>query len=356
MSIESKPPGLIAVPPICLTISTIFVFARVYVRLFLVRKFQIDDYLLVFAWVVNIGLTVISLLQFTHGAGHHIWDISPSAFKPFLQLLYATGILYAMLLPVTKLSICLLYLGAFGRDHTSRIFILCMAAYLVITGALTTICMTFACIPISAYWNNPLSKQCDRQLSNTITYFISGSNIFTDIALIAIAYPQLRILQLSLRHKFALYAVMCLGWLAAVSAIIRIVIMSKILTSADPLWALSGVISWSAVEANTSLICAAAPCLLPLIKKFLPRLLSSGRHELGSNQLNEQSLSNSMEIEMPTIASMKTEDLLSTMGNGSSDNVNNRQWVIHDESSQISILESRYQRRSDTENVSINEL
>ena len=149
---------------------------------------------------------------------------------------------------------------------------------------------------------------------------------------------------------------MCLGWLAAISATIRIVIMSKILTSADPLWALSGVISWSAVEANTSLICAAAPCLLPLIRKFLPRLLSSGRHELGSNQLNGQSLRNSVEIEMPTIASMKTEDLLSTIGNGSSDNVNNRQWVVHDESSQISILESRYQGRSDTESVSINEL
>src|SRR6266446_3508733 len=50
-STESKPPGLIAVPPICLIVSTIFVFARVYARLFLVRKFQIDDYLLVFAWV-----------------------------------------------------------------------------------------------------------------------------------------------------------------------------------------------------------------------------------------------------------------------------------------------------------------
>ena len=260
-----------------------------------------------------------------------------------------------MLLPVTKLSICLLYLGAFGRDHTSRIFILCMAAYLVITGALTTICMTFGCKPISAFWDNPLGNQCDHQLFNSITYFISGSNIFTDIGLIAIAYPQLRTLQLNLRHKFALYAVMCLGWLAAVSATIRIVIISKMLNSADPIWALPGLISWSAVEANTSLICAAAPCLLPLIKKFLPRLLSSGRHELGSNQGNEQSLRNSMEIEMPTIASMKTEDL-STMGNGSSDDVNNRQWVIHDESSRISILESRYQGRSDTENVSINEL
>jgi hypothetical protein len=258
-----------------------------------------------------------------------------------------------MLLPATKLSICLLYLGAFGKDHTSRILILCMAAYLVITGVSTTMCMTFACKPISAYWNNPLGNQCDRQLLRIITYFISGSNIFTDIALIAIAYSQLRTLQLHLRHKLALYAVMCLGWLAAVSAIIRIVIMSKLLSSIDPSWVLSGVIYWSAVEANTSLICAAAPCLLPLIKKFLPRLFSSGRHELGSNQLNEQSLRNSMEIEMPTIASMKTEDLPSTIGNGSSDHVN-RQWVVHDEGSQISILESRYQGGSDAENESMN--
>lgn len=346
MSTESKPPGLIAVPTICLIISTIFIFARVYTRLFIVRIFQIDDYLLLFAWLLNIGLTVISLLQVAYGAGHHIWDIPPSAFKPNLQLLYATGILYAMLLPVTKLSICLLYLGAFGQDYTSRISILCMAAYLVITGALTTICMAFACKPISAYWNNPLSGQCARQLASVITYFISGSNIFTDIALIAIAYPQLRTLQLSLRHKFALYAVMCLGWLAAASAIIRIVATSKVVNSADPTWTQVGMIYWSAVEANTSLICAAAPCLLPLVKKFLPRLLSSGRHELGSNQLNEQSPRNSMEIEMPAIVSVKTEDPLSTVGNGSSDHVNNRQWVVHDGNSQISILEFRYQERS----------
>ena len=254
-----------------------------------------------------------------------------------------------MLLPVTKLSICLLYLGAFGQDYTSRISILCMAAYLVITGALTTICMTFACKPISAYWNNPLSGQCARQLASVITYFISGSNIFTDIALIAIAYPQLRTLQLSLRHKFALYAVMCLGWLAAASAIIRIVVMSKAVNSADPTWTQVGMIYWSAVEANTSLICAAAPCLLPLVKKFLPRLLSSGRHELGSNQLNEQSPRNSMEIEMPAIVSVKTEDLLSTVGNGNSDHVNNRQWVVHNGNSRISILEFRYQGRSDVD-------
>ena len=50
-STESKPPGLIAVPTICLIISTIFIFARVYTRLFIVRMFQIDDYLLLFAWV-----------------------------------------------------------------------------------------------------------------------------------------------------------------------------------------------------------------------------------------------------------------------------------------------------------------
>ena len=50
-STESKPLGLIAVPIICLIISTIFIFARVYTRLFIVRMFQIDDYLLLFAWV-----------------------------------------------------------------------------------------------------------------------------------------------------------------------------------------------------------------------------------------------------------------------------------------------------------------
>src|ERR1700759_5171272 len=107
---------------------------------------------------------------------------------PHYKIQYATGILYYMVLPITKLSICILYQHIVEVDKTSRLLIKSLMVYLVVTGLGLTAYITCECIPVSAYWKDQFGEQCHRRrtTSNTIFFVNAASNTFTDICIILI--------------------------------------------------------------------------------------------------------------------------------------------------------------------------
>lgn len=126
-------------------------------------------------------------------------------------------------------------------------------------------------------WNDQFGEQCHRRrsTSNTIFFVNATSNTFTDVALILIVLPVIWKLKMNRRPKLALYGIVCLGWLGVAASAIRMIVVSRILKSKDPAWEAADMDIWSCVECNTSLICAAAPCIRPLLNKIKPSLLPS---------------------------------------------------------------------------------
>lgn len=55
------------------------------------------------------------------------------------------------------------------------------------------------------------------------------------------------------RRKVLLLCVVCIGWFAVISSIIRMVIVLRVLKSTDPAWEAADMDIWSCVECNTSL-------------------------------------------------------------------------------------------------------
>ncbi|KAE9363226.1 hypothetical protein N431DRAFT_475389 [Stipitochalara longipes BDJ] len=268
---ETKAPGIIVSLVLCIIASSFFVFARVYSRLSL-RLFGLEDWLLT---LINIILTILTFLDLKHGTGRHTWDIPASDLPPHFKLQYATGILYYMVLPITKLGICVLYQRIIDVNRTSKILIQCLIVYMIMTGLGLTIYIMNECTPISAYWNDQFGPQCwkRRSISNILFFVNAASNTFTDLCIIAIVLPVFWGLQMEKRRKMFLFGVVCIGFLAIISSIIRMVIVSRVLKSTDPAWEAADMDIWSCVECNTSLICAAAPCTRHFINKIRPHLL-----------------------------------------------------------------------------------
>src|ERR1700761_3515561 len=66
------------------------------------------------------------------------------------------------------------------------------------------------------------------------------------------------------------------------------IIVSKVLKSSDPAWEAADMDIWSCVECSTSLICAAAPSIRPVLNKLRPRLFPSYiRNTMGHTEIKE---------------------------------------------------------------------
>lgn len=213
------------------------------------------------------------MLGIRYGSGMHESNIPPSSIGPALELNYATLPFYLASLCFTKLSICWFYLRVFTTTNLIRYQIYAVVILLIGYTIPLEILAILSCTPPSKNWEPKKPGICLNTIPAFWTSFVC--NLLTDIYLIAFAFPKIWNLQMQKRQKVALLSTVSLGWVVIVAAIIRVVRISAILHATDTTWRAYDSSIWSAVEMNTSLICAAAPALKPLFKRFLPGLMSS---------------------------------------------------------------------------------
>ncbi|XXH00399.1 hypothetical protein Hte_006743 [Hypoxylon texense] len=74
-----------------LLIATGFLGQRLYTKLFIVKKLQIDDYLLILAYIGAVGAQAILLQAFRVGLlGTHAWELSVDEYNQSAQMVLAT--------------------------------------------------------------------------------------------------------------------------------------------------------------------------------------------------------------------------------------------------------------------------
>jgi hypothetical protein len=101
--------------------------------------------------------------------------------------------------------------------------------------------------------------------------FILGSvlGILIDIALVIIVLSCILSLKIRRAQKIGLLIIANLGWLTIFSAILRTVKVDEVVrSSTDVTWTVKDIVGWTSAELCTMMICATAPVLKPLIKKF----------------------------------------------------------------------------------------
>ncbi|KAF2232842.1 hypothetical protein EV356DRAFT_449566 [Viridothelium virens] len=259
-------------PSVATTALATFVVAlRFYTRITLVRAVGRDDGVVLFSLLLSIAMCAIvgavavgSSSKYQPHRNTRLWTIA--------KLVVANNCLYAAITNLTKASILLQYLRVFSsriiRYIAWTLMFLCVVALAwAIFGGV------FLCTPVGKLWQPEIPGWC----MNAEHYWVStaAANVFLDFSVLILPMPVISTINLPKRQKAALIFIFLLGGFGAVVSLVRLLVVHLEATKGRYLDSGIEAITWSAVEANTGIICASLMALKPLVVHFFPRLMLS---------------------------------------------------------------------------------
>ncbi|CAK7199777.1 hypothetical protein SEUCBS139899_002460 [Sporothrix eucalyptigena] len=253
--------------------TSLVVILRMYTRQAIVRSLGIDDYTMLIAAILAIGVTISTILQAENGLGRHAWLVTDAETMVQLKSLFAGEVLYNLSQIFTKISFLLQYRRIF-RDNLTRAICFWLILYLTLWGITQEFLVAFACIPVSIFIPSMASK-CIASL--VVWYLTSIMNIVTDFIIFMVPIPAIRNLRLPLRQKILVMSIFCLGFFTCIISIVRLFTLRAALNSDDGTWDNSPTSWWTTIELNCGILCSSIATLRPLIRKLSPGSgLSSG--------------------------------------------------------------------------------
>ncbi|OBT98397.1 hypothetical protein VE01_03147 [Pseudogymnoascus verrucosus] len=199
------------------TIASVTVVARFFTRIFLTRNWGTDDSWIAVAWIFETILIFLNCLLTRYGAGRHQDTITEEQYQKTLLLGFFTRLIYLLVLGITKIAICALFLRIFRSHKRGRYAVY---GFMAFVGSYTTSVMftsIFQCRPISKAWQVKSLGQCSNYL---ITLWVTAiCNILCDVVLLLFIIPHIMSLKIDRGQKAALLAIVSLASLVIVAAI-----------------------------------------------------------------------------------------------------------------------------------------
>jgi len=255
----------------------VFILIRCVSRFVVIKQAGPEDYLIIFAFILSIGLTATIALQKEHGLGRHADTVSKADNETLAQLLYASVIVYNIALFLVKVSILYQYLRFFVQRNY-RLAAWWLIGTIGIGGSAFILTSCFSCWPIRYYWDKSIEGgHCVDLLA--FWFSLSAFNIITDLAVWFLPMPVLKNLQLPRKQKISLIAVFALGGFGCITSILRLHALYITSVSTDLTYDNVDAATWSAAELNVGIMCACIPAMRPVISLIFPRLLSSTRRD-----------------------------------------------------------------------------
>ncbi|KAG7007793.1 hypothetical protein G7Y79_00008g024310 [Physcia stellaris] len=228
---------------LAIIITTMLMVARIYVKVRIVKKLLIEDYLCIIGWISNIG------------------DL-------FVCVAYGT----------IKVSILLLIIRIFLNVKRNMLY--WFTVFLTFANGAYYFAAffvnIFSCSPRHKIWDPETPGKC----LNVDALYISSAtfNTFSDVAMLAVPLIMVWKLQMSRQRKFGISAIFGTGAFATACAVARVKFQVKLLHSKD----------FTFVHTQTGLLgygevgCGVICCCLPL----LPLFWHSLSHSSGSGHIN----------------------------------------------------------------------
>ncbi|KAH6850619.1 hypothetical protein B0I37DRAFT_117591 [Chaetomium sp. MPI-CAGE-AT-0009] len=251
-----------------------FVSLRLYVRLFMVRAFGVDDALILAACALALMSWICLVLQIPYGLGRHglvvpVEDRIKFEEITFWKTVFSDGV--AMGLLRVSMAVSLLRLKKDLQWYRWSLF---AVMGFVVAYSIQAIAWLFVyCTPFSGWWEfqwmNPFDPRChDFNLFVNLVYWNISCNIFTDVVLGALPVPIIWSLKMKLRVRLYVIGILNLGYLSILMGVLKAVYM--LTTGGDPdaifdYW----VHFWQNLQLNIGIIAACASFLKPLVGRLL---------------------------------------------------------------------------------------
>ncbi|MCJ1313883.1 hypothetical protein MMC25_007563 [Agyrium rufum] len=276
LSLGSRPLAGVITTVIASFIAIAAVGLRLWGRRVAGVRFALDDYLVIASLVFTIGLNITNILGFVYGGcGLPLGQWTPDNVVVLAKLVIPLLNIWIIALTLIKCSLICFYIRLFRVHKRFAMIANCLQVFNILFCTATFIESFLECTPFAFNWDPYIpGGHC---LNREITYkATSGINLVSDLATLLLPLPIIWKLQMPKGRKFVLSLLFALGLLVCVITILRLYYLDKIdPENLPPTFFLTCIwITWEPVCAT---ICACAPTMRPLFKKYFPNLPSVTR-------------------------------------------------------------------------------
>ncbi|KAF6227624.1 hypothetical protein HO173_012153 [Letharia columbiana] len=256
---------------LCVAFGTLAVLLRMYTKVFILRALAWEDYVIVLAWLLQIGETIPSGIVTRYGGGTHMWNVQLQTFFRMLYWINISAVVYGFVVFFIKLSILLQYLRIFAPTRKGNMFIyvgvhLCIWTNLVFY-LTETVFEIAICTPREKIWNPLMTTgHC---FSVDVTFQATGVfNVISDFAILILPMPCVWRLRLPLKKKILMTTIFATGLFACITSILRTYYTWKIVQSPDISYNMVPMGMWTYAELSTGIVISC----LPVIPKFFQHI------------------------------------------------------------------------------------
>ncbi|KAK1989567.1 integral membrane protein [Colletotrichum cereale] len=262
---------LYIVQMIFVIIAGLFVLARAYVKIFIVKSIAVDDWLIFGAMLGYAGYGAVAIHGVVYGAtGKHVKNLTTAEAAISLRGWYICEVMYSPITLAIRTSIALLLLRLAVNKYHRWIIYANMVVIWMISIAFFFI-MTFQCMPPSYFWRQLYGDEGSCINFNIVpdaTIAHSVISACSDWCMGLLPIALLWNVQLNRRTKALVAVLLSMGMIAGVALIVRIPYVKHLAISTDFLYETIDVAIWSVMEPALGIIAASVTSLRPLFQNW----------------------------------------------------------------------------------------
>ncbi|KAF4414964.1 integral membrane PTH11 [Fusarium acutatum] len=241
--------------------TAIVITLRCFVRL-KYRLFGVDDGLMLIGWLLHVGFSIIGVRAVYAGLGTR-----DEYLNAYLQIdgrkwMWIGQVFYSLSLTPIKASICVTLLRI-AVTKTHRIIVWATLVFTIVTMLYHTIGTFFACMPITANWDD--RQKCSVPFLMSVGYMVSLSAVISDWICAILPIFMLYKSHMRKATKVSVSIILGLGILASLCTIIRLPYLKALSDPQNYLYHVSNIVLWSTLESGFGIIAGCLPSLRKLV-------------------------------------------------------------------------------------------
>ncbi|PGG99347.1 hypothetical protein AJ80_09385 [Polytolypa hystricis UAMH7299] len=255
----------------CVAIATFSFLLRAYGRIYLLRRFQIEEALVTISYGLFWGCAwpTFELLK-KPGYFVHQWDIRLRDLIPITYWIFIFGVCYSIILPLLKVAILVEWCRIFVPKGMRTKSYFWWAAVVIIVlqilgGIAIVILLNLRCIPHTAIWDFTIEpKKCfDQHMVEVVSASI---HLACDFAILLLPQRVIWTLQMPWQKRLGVSIICGLGVLACVSASFRLAVTVSYGKAEDAIYHLPPVAFWATTEMACGFFIVSVPCIPRILR------------------------------------------------------------------------------------------
>ncbi|KAF7535411.1 hypothetical protein G7054_g5385 [Neopestalotiopsis clavispora] len=219
---RDRSPNLMIMDVLFITLATISCLLRCYTRVFVVRAFGIDDWLMLVAVGFYVLYIASGLISAEHGGGRHQDTLSDADLSVAMRNWWLCYLWYDACMVFARLSIGIFFLRlTVKRLHRYLMYLVMVST--VLFGLVFLGVAIGECTPPAYFWDKTIEGGwcVDTRIIVALMYLYSASSLFSDATYAIFPIFLMKGLQMDRKTKYAVMPILGLGWVASIAVLIR---------------------------------------------------------------------------------------------------------------------------------------